>query len=166
MKKIAIIILIAVLTLGALGTAYAAWAQNLFINGTVSSGTYAVSFKSVAPPTASNDTLAGLSAEMATTTVANDTLSITITNAYPGYTTTIPYVIQNTGTVPLSISLSTVSGKNPPNWLTVDNTGAPTTIAQKTTGTGNIMLTCSDSTPQTTGPLTFSYQLATIQSVP
>jgi len=164
MKKVAIIILIAVLTLGVLGTAYAAWGQNLFINGTVSSGNYGVSFKSVTPPATTNDTLAGLTAVKATTTVTDDTVTITITNAFPNYTVTIPYVVQNTGTVPLSVTLTTVTA--PPTWLTVDNSGAPTAVAQSSIGSGTIKLTCSDSTPQNSGAKTFSYQLATAQSVP
>ena len=165
MKKIGIIILVAVLTLGVLGAAYAAWGQDLFINGTVSTGHYAVSFRSVTPPTTSNDTLAGLTAVKATTTVADDTVTITITNAFPNYSVTIPYVIQNTGTVPLGVAVSYVT--LPPSWLIVDNIGAPANVAASDTASGTIILTCDGTTtPQSSGPVSFSYKFATTQSVP
>ena len=165
MKKIAIIILIAVLTLGALGTAYAAWGQNLFINGTVTSGNYAVSFQSVTPPTTANDTLAGLTAVITKTSVAADTVTITINNAFPNYTVAIPYVVQNTGTVPLNVGLSVLA--SPPTWLAVVNSAPVGPVsAVSGTGSGTIKFTCSDSTPTNSGAQTFSYQLASTQSVP
>lgn len=102
MKKVAIIILIAVLALGVLGTAYAVWGQNLTITGTVDTAKFAVAFDEAtkAPVVFSGST--NLTVD---NTSAPYAFAVNLTNALPGDGGVVNYQIDNTGTTPVNAQL-------------------------------------------------------------
>jgi predicted ribosomally synthesized peptide with SipW-like signal peptide len=135
MKKIGLIALIVVLSLGIIGVGYAAWSQTLTLTGTVNAGKFDVQFANAV----SNDetgildplalgtwtfgtppyTWAGTqgAADVASTlktnatyitTVGstNNTLQFTVTNAYPGYMAEVAFAVVNSSTVPVSITVT------------------------------------------------------------
>src|SRR5271157_5786399 len=135
MKKIAIIILIAVLTLGALGTAYAVWGQNLVFNGSVASGTYIINLTNVTAVADAHGvatlTASGPGPETSSTVVAG--------NLYPGATETVTFKIANTGTVPATVNAVQYTGV--PSWANVTDDVA--TVTGGIIGVGSTSATCT-----------------------
>jgi hypothetical protein len=128
MKKIGLIAIIIVLSLGIIGVGYAAWSQNINITSTVSVGSYIINIAQSPAATLSNtngfsgtfsapgslsdsSTTATATLSAVTTTGASAGFSITITKGYPGLTLKIPYIITNTGSVPSLISAVKLSTK-------------------------------------------------------
>jgi hypothetical protein len=106
MKKLGLIILVAVMALGALGAAYAAWSQNLNVAAAVNTGNLAAVYGGSNVTGVSTDGYSSYS----TTGTGTDTLTITITNAYPGATYTIPFAVNNMGSIPIgSVAVGTWS---------------------------------------------------------
>jgi hypothetical protein len=121
MKKIGLIALIVVLSLGIIGVGYAAWSQTFNITGTVSAGSYIISIAQTPVATLSNDggtigtfsagsslhdgsSTASAAISAVTSTGTSAGFSITITGGYPGLKLKVPYTITNTGSVPSLIS--------------------------------------------------------------
>jgi predicted ribosomally synthesized peptide with SipW-like signal peptide len=132
MKKIGLIALIVVLSLGIIGVGYAAWTQTLNVSGTVTAATFGVKFENAAsndagtavdpsnagswtfsgtgiPPytwsgTNLTQNVASTTGVITTVTKTNDTLTITLTNAYPGYFGSVAADVLNTGTVPVKMT--------------------------------------------------------------
>jgi hypothetical protein len=78
----------------------------------------------------------------------NDLLSVSLTNAYPGYVATIPYAIQNTGSIPLQINPATLSGV--PSELVVAGWATPIgPIAAGATEYGTLTVTVNDNAAET-----------------
>ena len=136
MKKIGLIILIAIVALGAMGAGYAAWTQSLNITGTVNTARFDVSMTwsdngtpgslynadplvtynttGLAQPTDSDNTTFTVTTNITDratyNTSGNAGLDVIITNAVPG-TYVIPGVtVHNDSTIPLKISVDTVTG--------------------------------------------------------
>jgi hypothetical protein len=118
MKKIGFIILAAVIALGAMGAGYAAWQQTLNISGTAQIATFSVFMTSDAAtkPTDATDTIIAVSdnttakASYNSGASANAGLDVVITKAVPG-TYTIPnVVVHNASTIPVSYTVSSVTG--------------------------------------------------------
>jgi hypothetical protein len=165
MKKIAIIILVAVMTLGLLGTAYAVWGQNLVFNGSVASGTYIVNLTNVAA-VADTHGVATL-----TVSAAGPETSCTVVaaNLYPGATETVTFKIANTGTVPAKVT--TVQYTGVPSWASVTDDVASVTGGTVGVGSTSGLCTLTITMPDT-GPgqgdqghtaISFTFTVPTVQ---
>ena len=98
MKKIGILALALVLALGSLGVGYALWFETLFIEGTVNTGSLDAEWSVGTPYDDETKEYSGATAE-----IVGNTLFVTVTNAYPCITYTIPIDITNNGTIPFHI---------------------------------------------------------------
>jgi hypothetical protein len=86
-----------VVALATIGVAYAAWSDTLFVNGNATTGTFDVHFDYYYTEAAVVGCDAALSADKKTVTV-------TIANAYPGFTCAGGYSLVNGGTIPARIN--------------------------------------------------------------
>jgi hypothetical protein len=102
MKKLGLIILVAVMALGALGAAYAAWNQSLYIQANVQTGTLSaiINVADGYSPSATPNYVSVVNSTGAPYTQ----LTVTVTNAVPGAVISIPYQIYNNGTIPCNIA--------------------------------------------------------------
>jgi hypothetical protein len=104
MKKIGLIVLAVVLTLGLVGVGYAAWSQNVNASLTVNTGTLAAA-GAYGTGTAWDSHGMG-DATYVVSNAGYNTITITLNNAYPG-TFTVPFSLVNDGTVPIgSVSVA------------------------------------------------------------
>lgn len=123
MKKFGLLCLALVLALGALGIGYAAWTDQITINGTVSTGelSWCIEDFSITPKDAGPDWTSNYTCDPATistirpapelkdvgstTAVKTDcnTLTLTVNNGYPGYYNHIDFWAINDGNIPLKI---------------------------------------------------------------
>jgi hypothetical protein len=114
MKKLGILLIVAVLALGAMGAGYAFWTQALTVDATVDTGWLSAGIHNNIEWT---DNSGG---RVTVTTGRSDdgikdaagsqplnVLDITIDNAYPGYAGTVTFYVENTGTVPFYVSAGT-----------------------------------------------------------
>jgi predicted ribosomally synthesized peptide with SipW-like signal peptide len=133
MKKIGLLCLALVLALGSLGVGYAAWTDQIVINGTVNTGTLCFGFDDYflvndpcEPPTPDwtcdvgfgNKRIVPEGKNVGCTTVTwvdLHTVEITITNAYPCYLSTVSMHMINCGTVPLRIKAVNLTYPDPYN---------------------------------------------------
>ncbi|MDD2422214.1 MAG: hypothetical protein PHC60_08845 [Heliobacteriaceae bacterium] len=128
MKKVKFISVMLVLSFILMGAAYAAWTENIVINGTVATGDYDVTFSAATSNDPGVTVDPGLDKHVGTTDnpeVATDGKSITVTanNAYPDYNATINYTVKNTGTIPLKVTGLDITNYYS-NQLTVAEEGA------------------------------------------
>ena len=107
MAKPLILALVLVLCLAVVGVGYAAvWGNDVYVEGTVTTGNAVIEW--AATTCSDNDQDPGYGdVECAITSgntgFQNDVLTITITNAYPGYEAYINTGLHNTGTVPATV---------------------------------------------------------------
>jgi predicted ribosomally synthesized peptide with SipW-like signal peptide len=108
MKKIGLIALIVVLSLGIIGVGYAAWSANLTVNGQVKTGSFNVTIAGGTPILPNTYTTVTYGS---TTGVDgnNCPLSITLNLVAPG-TYVIPLTIHNLSTIPVNITGDSVTG--------------------------------------------------------
>jgi hypothetical protein len=106
MKKLGLICLVIVIALGSLGVGYAAWSQNLRVNGSVATGTFDVVFNSFTAPGSSNG------ATFSATQTNSHTYTIICNNLYPGLNGVFNFVLKATGTLPAKITAIKVNGIN------------------------------------------------------
>lgn len=105
---VSILVLALMLALGSLGVVYGNWTQALYVNGTVNTATMGVAFDNNPgwAPIVDPDSIVGsinCVPSISSYAVANDTLSLVVNNAAPGYSCTFSnIVLRNTGTVPVS----------------------------------------------------------------
>jgi hypothetical protein len=114
MKKLGLIILVVVMALGALGAAYAAWSQPLYVNGNVTNGTLKAEFGYIVNPP---DPIAAISGVVSNAYFTGDLLTVTVANAYPGMDQYLYYQVGNIGTIPETVSVTSVTPL--PGWLGV-----------------------------------------------
>jgi hypothetical protein len=114
MKKIGLIAIIVVLALGIIGVGYAAWSQTLNANATLNTGSYIINFAS--SPTPSPTTGTGTISASASGT----TMTVGLNTGYPGFSGTVNYTINNTGTIPAKVTSITLTA----NTGTIINPGA------------------------------------------
>jgi hypothetical protein len=115
MKKIGLLVLAVVFAVGALGVGYAHWSQTLYVDGSVTTGTYLVGFETCStddggttldPLTDPAKDVGSTEAELLDLVGDHggidifETLSITLDNVYPGYKSRVDFDIGNGGTVP------------------------------------------------------------------
>jgi hypothetical protein len=157
MKKVAIIILVAVLTLGVLGTAYAAWGTDLHIGGTVNTGSYMVTITGTGSPVSAASYSFITVTPAATTPAGAGPLTVQIADAVPG-TYTIPFVVTNTSSIPVSVTLGSITKVGPTGDLTA---------AQMTVSVGSFVTTslaAGNVTPTTvSGTLTVTLSNTIVQ---
>jgi len=102
MKKIGLIALIVVLSLGIIGVGYAAWSQTLHITGTASAATFNVNFTSATNPTAP----VGTGGAAVATIVDGQHVTINVANAYPNWSGDFGLIVTNNSTIPVTFALS------------------------------------------------------------
>lgn len=101
MKRAFILALVLTLCLATIGVAYAVWGEDVYIDGSASTGYSDIewSLKSFSD----NDGNPGWGEVTASISDDMNTLNIEITNAYPGYEATINCDLHNVGTVPATV---------------------------------------------------------------
>jgi hypothetical protein len=125
MKKTGILVLVLVLAMGSLGVGYAAWSDLLTVNNTAQLGSLDARFTNAVfedhDNASGNDF--GTVAVNSGITGNPDVATMTISNAYPGYTATGTFTITNFSTMAVKIDVDE-EGIDPNNRFT----GAPTTF--------------------------------------
>jgi len=112
MKKIGLLCLALVLALGTMGVGYALWYEDLFISGTVETGTLDVDWSLNGEPT--DNEIAGKDVSHGEFSITGNTLYIHIYNAYPCITYTFPIDIHGVGSVPAHLCPLFITGGNMP----------------------------------------------------
>jgi hypothetical protein len=143
LKRVGLLALALVIALGALGVAYSAWSDDLYIEGTVYTGTLDVDISGVSstfaykdssgvihmeyvyggtpPTTPAGWTLVASAVTVDTSTVQDDVDSaeMTFTGVFPGYDFVTDMELEYHGTVPAKISLATVLDPDQPQDPTI-----------------------------------------------
>lgn len=129
-EKVKYIALVLVLAFGLIGGAYAAWTDQLQVSGTVATGDIDVVFTSAVSndpegtddPASPEDDPKDVGCTEVSLSDDGKTMTVTISNAYPGYVSQIDYAVTNNGSVPVKLqnkTIDVVSGD--PAGLEVDN---------------------------------------------
>jgi hypothetical protein len=103
MKKKGFIILAAVLALSLIGVGYAAWTQSLTATATLNTGSYIINF--AGSPTPSPTTGTGT----ITASASGLNMTVGLNTGYPGFSGTVNYTINNTGTIPAKVTSITLA---------------------------------------------------------
>lgn len=149
MKRIRVLALVLVFAFAALGGAYAAWSDSIFINETVETGIVNITWANAesndskrepADKANPDDQMTGYYNEQkldvgsksvgitdetesqvpgAYVDGEGDILEITLENGYPGYTATVTADIKNIGTIPVKCDFAEVAGSEVPEWMIV-----------------------------------------------
>lgn len=92
------------------GIVYASWTGSIVAQGSISTGTFEVQFTGAVSNDPGDSVDPGQTQNVAATetVVTNQSVTVTIQNAYPGYTSRIVYQLTNTGTVPARVQVSVV----------------------------------------------------------
>lgn len=102
------------------GTGYALWSENLYINGTINTGSLGAKMVLIDTYdnelTIENNTKKDVSNVTAVVSEDGSTMNVTVNNAYPCITYTVVFNVTNTGSIPLKIF---VSSSNVPCCVTV-----------------------------------------------
>jgi hypothetical protein len=112
MKKLGLIVLVLVLTLGVLGVGYAAWDHNLTVGATVYTGTAKAEFSNNLYSTnAYNNPATNVCYATAVPDLADPTiLDVTVYHAFPGvYVQNLMYYVTNVGDVPITVNSLTLT---------------------------------------------------------
>jgi hypothetical protein len=107
MKKIGIIILALVIVMGSLGVGYAFWSQTLTIGGTAEMASMEATI--VDNTAAVADPFGGPGTCTSSVNAEGDTLTVTISNAYPGYYAVVKFDVKNTGDISAYVTTGTLS---------------------------------------------------------
>ena len=156
MKKMRLILIVAVVALMVVGGAYAAWTSRVTISANASAGEMDVEISSVTVDTVSEYVMFGTDS----ISVSEDKKSATISiqNLYPGAEANATIVITNIGTIPVMLSSASQVKELAVN--TVTNESLSTTVANMlavkytaTADTKNGQMRSSDSSSDTTASL-------------
>lgn len=127
MKRIRVLALVLVFAFAALGGAYAAWSDSIFINETVETGIVNITWANAE----SNDNEGNLDVGSKSVDIKDETesqvprayvdgkgdiLEITLKNGYPGYTATVTADIKNIGTIPVKCTFAENVAVTPCPW--------------------------------------------------
>lgn len=117
MKRIGLLCLALVIALAVMGAGYAYWHQNLYINTTVKTGNWAFGGPEgggiVPTPTVSpNPSNIPGYGSMTLNNWDSTSFTVTINNAYPGYSASVNYSLQNAGTVAAEVEWITIADNN------------------------------------------------------
>jgi hypothetical protein len=149
MKKLGLILLVAIMALGALGAAYAAWSQTLNIDANVYTGTLSATIAQT-PGQLITATPSYVNCVLGSSGSTSTDLIVTIRNAAPGAVISVPYTITNTGSIPVG----NANVANPNNgYLSVGGSVGDTgSIAVSGSFSGILTVTVSDAVAMGTGP--------------
>jgi len=153
-KFLPVLVLVCLVALGAMGVAYAAWSQNLYVNGTATTGTFGVKWSSLAAADLIDPLGVGsCAASLVTAVKTDDDVRVAITNAYPGYGCQVTAKVYNYGTVPAKWDgVTPVVTGTIPSWLDYSASSfSSAAIAPSTESSGLVMdlrLTAGTSTPE------------------
>jgi hypothetical protein len=112
MKKIGVLLIVLVVVLGSLGVAYAAWAQDLTIKGTVDTTYLSASFDTNVQVPVDPHGIATVTGAPGKSDPVNkdaagnelmDVLNITVEDAYPGYDGIVTFYVDNNGGMPMYV---------------------------------------------------------------
>jgi len=109
MKKLGLICLVLVMSIGCIGIAYAKWSQTLTANNNVRTGTYDVVFNSFNPPNPINGATFSAAPDSMDPTHIYD---INLNNVYPSLDSPFTFVLKNTGTIPAKITDIKIDGNS------------------------------------------------------
>lgn len=101
MKKIGLLGMVLVLCLAAVGIGYAHWTKDLYVDGTVTTGTFDAELS--LGEAMDNEQIKDVG-DCWAEVVAKDRVLLTVVNAYPSYEATFPVDVHCLGTVPLHIN--------------------------------------------------------------
>ena len=161
MKKTSILILVLIVALGAIGVGYAAWSQTLDITGNVDTGSLSAAYIG---SNATNVPVGDAEADATYTVTGDDglTLTVNVTNAYPGLNFDVPFYVKNWGTVPINVAVTTADT----NTLFIVTIGDPGVVNPGDTSTVRyINFAFGDGIAQST-PYSISAQLTASQHTP
>ena len=119
MKKIGLVCLALVLALGALGVSYALWSDSLYLNGTVETGTIGLEWSQGVPYDVGD--YKGVSDYYCS--IVDNTLTITILNAYPCVEYHFPIDVHGIGSIPVHTSWMVTGGNIDPAWIMMPDWG-------------------------------------------
>lgn len=158
MKKIGIFLMVLVLALGATGVGYAiatgGWSQTLYINGGVSTGNVQAEFTHADQQGDYNE-VATCDVAIETGASENDTLTCSITNAYPGAQVTFYFTVANVGSIPISVEL--VPGASNPSVLGLETNFSGGQIGVGGSQEGSITVTVLDVAEDMTGENAYNF---------
>ena len=105
MKKLMILTMVAIMSLGLLGVGYALWSETLHINGTVSTGNVGVELSGPViiewgPGEALKPTIANCAGVLS---ADGNSITVTVTNAYPSYECYVIFDVHGVGNVPAHV---------------------------------------------------------------
>jgi len=118
LRKIAFIGMALVLALGVMGAGFALWSDSLFIAGTIETGSIGLVWTVDLPPTDNEAPDKDVSSADSWIDAAG-ILHITIVNAYPCITYTIPFDLHGIGSVPVHTAMTLISEPCP--WVQIPN---------------------------------------------
>lgn len=108
MKKIRFISMVMLLAFVLMGAAFAGWSEDILINGSVATGNLDVTFSSATTDDEATTVDPGKDRNVGVTEATigegSKSISVTGTNAYPGYAATLTYKVANTGSIPVKIT--------------------------------------------------------------
>jgi len=160
MKKLGIIILAVMFVIASIGVAYATvvnpWSQSLFANGTATTATFGAHLGDAV----SSTPVGNASYSIAVGGTNNNTLTLTIANAYPTLSVTLPFYVYNDSSIPLS-SVAVTAGPNMDSNINFSATAPIGAIAVGGYGTGSMTVTMDNVAPGT--PYNFNVTLSANQ---
>jgi hypothetical protein len=109
---IGVMVLLLIVALASLGVAYGNWNKTLYIDGTVETGWVDAEMSIYSVWDVEDKDVGTCEAWLGMTNQANDTLFVTVENAYPSYECYVTFDVHNTGTIPLLVH-SPVDGSPP-----------------------------------------------------
>ncbi|WP_286724922.1 hypothetical protein [Pelotomaculum sp. PtaB.Bin117] len=155
MKNVKLLSLVMVVALVLMGAAYAAWSEDITINGNVQTGYLDTVFTAAA----SNDT--GTTVDPGKTIDAGRTevptvigadgvkdFEVAVTNGYPGYNATVDYTIKNNGTIPVRVTEVVDKAGNDAELSLTSTLAANTVIAPGATYDASVTHAVTDAAQQ------------------
>lgn len=157
MRKVWLLSLALVLALAAAGVAAAAWTESITIAGSVRTGDINPDFTAASTNDPGGTADPGMGKDVGSTAViyTTDDLTVTVTNAYPGYNSTVTFTITNRGTVPIKIA--GVVANNDPNQVVLSG---PNIVGQVIDGGGSLEASFTQTVPETAAEnATYTYTI-------
>ncbi len=114
--KIGALFLVSVLALAGVTAGYALWSENLYIDGTVSTGDVDIEWSLEA---AWDSETEGKDVSSIEATIDGDTLYVSIYGAYPGMDYWVHFDIHSLGSVPVHFTDFYLEGDINPEWITI-----------------------------------------------
>ncbi|HHX28647.1 MAG: hypothetical protein ACOX5Q_09785 [Bacillota bacterium] len=126
MKRSMLLAVLALVGLTVTGVAYAAWTQNITVQGNVSTGTFDIKWTNLTLDRSGEPTFEGnYVAQIEDCSVTNDghTIRYRVTKAFPGWSSKIRCTIKNAGTTPAALSFDPGEGSTLVVEMSPDVTG-------------------------------------------